>query len=76
LKSGAGPIPDAGLEPAAPLEERDQHCEPVTKMSGRKMVAITASCFITALRRFETVEAETYFIRRRSSIFSPPLLGV
>ena len=31
------------LEPAAPLEEDEQ-------------VAITASCFITALSRFETVE--------------------
>jgi hypothetical protein len=29
---------------------------PVTKVNGRKMVAMTVSCFMTALRRLETLE--------------------
>jgi hypothetical protein len=30
--------------------------KPVSQLSGRKIVAITASCFITTFSRFETVE--------------------
>ena len=30
--------------------------KPVIQLSGRKMVAITVSCFMTLLSRFETVE--------------------
>jgi hypothetical protein len=44
-------VSDPADEPAEVLAE-----EPVSQLSGRKMVAITASCFITALSRFETVE--------------------
>ena len=33
--------------------------KPVMKVSGRKIVAITASCFITTLSRLETVERKT-----------------
>jgi hypothetical protein len=41
-------------EPAEVLPNK-----PVMKVSGKKIVAITASCFITPLSRLETVERKT-----------------
>ena len=41
--------------------------EPVAQVSGRKIVAITASCLINELSRFETVERQTSIVPLRSS---------